>query len=207
MSKPRGSSRSWRERQERDPYVQQARREGWRSRAVFKLQEIDQKERLIKPGMSCVDLGSAPGGWSQYATRKLDGKGRIVAIDLLPMDALPNVDFIQGDFTEDAVLEELRALVSDEKVDLVMSDLAPNISGNRAIDQPRAMYLAELALDFAREVLAERGDFVIKLFQGAGIDPFLADVRSSFATVKVKKPKASRAGSREVYLVARNYRL
>ena len=207
MSKPRGSSRSWRERQERDPYVQQARREGWRSRAVFKLQEIDQKERLIKPGMSCVDLGSAPGGWSQYATRKLDGKGRIVAMDLLPMDALPNVDFIQGDFTEDDVLEELQALVGDEKVDLVMSDLAPNISGNRAIDQPRAMYLAELALDFAREVLAERGDFVIKLFQGAGIDPFLADVRGSFATVKVKKPKASRAGSREVYLVARNYRL
>ena len=207
MSKPRGSGRSWRERQERDPYVQQARREGWRSRAVFKLQEIDQKERLIKPGMTCVDLGSAPGGWSQYVTRKLDGKGRIVAIDLLPMDALPNVDFIQGDFMEDDVLEELRALVGDEKVDLVMSDLAPNISGNRAIDQPRAMYLAELALEFAREVLAERGDFVIKLFQGAGIDPFLADVRSSFATVKVKKPKASRAGSREVYLVARNYRL
>ena len=207
MSKPRGSGRSWRERQERDPYVQQARREGWRSRAVFKLQEIDQKERLIRPGMTCVDLGSAPGGWSQYVARKLDGKGRIVAIDLLPMDALPNVDFIQGDFMEDDVLEELRALVGDEKVDLVMSDLAPNISGNRAIDQPRAMYLAELALEFAREVLAERGDFVIKLFQGAGIDPFLADVRSSFATVKVKKPKASRAGSREVYLVARNYRL
>ena len=207
MSKPRGSGRSWRERQERDPYVQQARREGWRSRAVFKLQEIDQKERLIRPGMTCVDLGSAPGGWSQYVARKLDGKGRIVAIDLLPMDALPNVDFIQGDFMEDDVLEELRALVGDEKVDLVMSDLAPNISGNRAIDQPRAMYLAELALEFAREVLAERGDFVIKLFQGAGIDPFLADVRSSFATVKVKKPKASRAGSREVYLVARKFQL
>ena len=123
------------------------------------------------------------------------------------MDALPNTDFIQGDFTEDAVLEELRALVGEQKVNLVMSDLAPNISGNRAIDQPRAMYLAELALDFAREVLAKRGDFVIKLFQGAGIDPFMEEVRKSFGTVKVKKPKASRAGSREVYLVARNYRL
>ena len=207
MSKPRGSGRSWRERQERDPYVQKARREGWRSRAVFKLEEIDQKERLLRPGMTCVDLGAAPGGWSQYVTSKLNGNARIVAIDLLPMDALPNTDFIQGDFMDDAVLEQLRELVGDQKVDLVMSDLAPNISGNRAIDQPRAMYLAELALDFAREVLAKRGDFVIKLFQGAGIDPFLADVRKSFGTVKVKKPKASRAGSREVYLVARNYRL
>ena len=207
MSKPRGSGRSWRERQERDPYVQQARREGWRSRAVFKLQEIDDKERLLRPGMTCVDLGAAPGGWSQYVTTKLKGKARVVAIDLLPMDALPETDFIQGDFTEDAVLEELHALVGEQKVDLVMSDLAPNISGNRAVDQPRAMYLAELALDFARQVLGKRGDFVIKLFQGAGIDPFMAEVRSSFATVKVKKPKASRAGSREVYLVARNYRL
>jgi len=207
LSKPRGSGRSWRERQERDPYVQQARREGWRSRAVFKLQEIDDKERLLRPGMTCVDLGAAPGGWSQYVTTKLKGKARVVAIDLLPMDALPETDFIQGDFTEDAVLEELHALVGEQKVDLVMSDLAPNISGNRAVDQPRAMYLAELALDFARQVLGKRGDFVIKLFQGAGIDPFMAEVRSSFATVKVKKPKASRAGSREVYLVARNYRL
>ena len=181
MSKPRGSGRSWRERQERDPYVQQARREGWRSRAVFKLQEIDEKERLLRPGMTCVDLGAAPGGWSQYVTTKLKGNARIVAIDLLPMDALPNTDFIQGDFTEDAVLEELRALVGEQKVDLVMSDLAPNISGNRAIDQPRAMYLAELALDFAREVLAKRGDFVIKLFQGAGIDPFMAEVRRVLA--------------------------
>jgi 23S rRNA (uridine2552-2'-O)-methyltransferase len=207
LSKPRGSGRSWRERQERDPYVQQARREGWRSRAVFKLQEIDEKERLLRPGMTCVDLGAAPGGWSQYVTTKLKGNARIVAIDLLPMDALPNTDFIQGDFTEDTVLEELRELVGEQKVNLVMSDLAPNISGTRAIDQPRAMYLAELALDFAREVLAKRGDFVIKLFQGAGIDPFMEEVRKSFGTVKVKKPKASRAGSREVYLVARNYRL
>lgn len=207
MSNPRGSSRSWRERQERDPYVQKARQEGWRSRAVYKLEEIDQRERLLRPGMTCVDLGAAPGGWSQYVSRKLDGKARIVAIDLLPMDALPGTDFIQGDFRDDEVLAALQERLGDSKVDLVMSDLAPNISGNRAIDQPRAMYLAELALDFAREALAEGGDFVIKLFQGAGFDPFLAEVRSSFSSVKVRKPKASRAGSREVYLVARNYRL
>jgi 23S rRNA (uridine2552-2'-O)-methyltransferase len=187
--------------------VQKARRDGWRSRAVYKLEEIDAKERLLRPGMTCVDLGAAPGSWSQYVIRKLDGKARVVAIDLLPMDVLPNTDFIQGDFTEDKVLNELAALVGEQKVELVLSDLAPNISGNRAIDQPRAMYLAELALDFARNVLAKRGDFVIKLFQGAGIDPFIADVRESFSTVKVRKPKASRPGSREVYLVARNYRL
>jgi len=207
MSKPRGSGRSWRERQEKDPYVQQARREGWRSRAVYKLAEIDAKERLLRPGMTCVDLGAAPGSWSQYVTRQLDGNARVIAIDLLAMDALPNTEFIQGDFTDNEVLRELESRVGDQKVDLVMSDLAPNISGNRAIDQPRAMYLAELALDFARNVLSKRGDFVIKLFQGEGIDPFIADVRNSFATVKVRKPKASRAGSREVYLVARNYRL
>lgn len=207
MSKPRGSGRSWRERQERDPYVQRARKEGWRSRAVYKLEEIDAKEKLLRPGMTCVDLGAAPGSWSQYVTSRLDGNVRVIAIDLLPMDALPGTTFIQGDFTEEAVLRELEALVGEQKVDLVMSDLAPNISGNRAIDQPRAMYLAELALDFARDVLAKRGDFVTKLFQGAGIDPYITAVRKSFTTVKVRKPKASRAGSREVYLVARNYRL
>jgi len=207
MSKPRGSGRSWRERQERDPYVQKARKEGWRSRAVYKLEEIDAKEKLLRPGMTCVDLGAAPGSWSQYVSSRLDGNVRVIAIDLLPMDALPGTTFIQGDLTEEAVLRELEALVGEQKVDLVMSDLAPNISGNRAIDQPRAMYLAELALDFARDVLAKRGDFVIKLFQGAGIDPYITAVRKSFTTVKVRKPKASRAGSREVYLVARNYRL
>jgi len=207
VSKPRGSGLSWRERQERDPYVQKARRDGWRSRAVYKLEEMDIRERLLRPDMTCVDLGAAPGSWSQYVTTKLKGRARIVAIDLLPMDTLPNTDFIQGDFTDDAVLQSLQDLLGEDKVDLVMSDLAPNLTGTRAIDQPRAMYLAELALDFARQALGKRGDFVIKLFQGAGIDPFVADVRSSFATVKVKKPKASRAGSREVYLVARNYRL
>jgi len=207
MSKPRGSSVSWRERQERDPFVQRARREGWRSRAVYKLQEIDAVERLLRPGMTCVDLGAAPGSWSQYVTEKLRGRARIVAIDLLPMDALPNTEFIVGDFSDDTILAQLLEILGDDKADLVMSDMAPNSSGTRAVDQPRSMYLAELALDFARQVLRKRGDFVCKLFQGAGFDPFLAEVRSCFATVKVKKPKASRAGSREVYLVARNYQL
>lgn len=207
MSKPRGSSVSWRERQERDPFVQRARREGWRSRAVYKLQEIDAVERLLRPGMICVDLGAAPGSWSQYVTEKLRGRARIVAIDLLPMDVLPSTEFIAGDFSDDVILAQLLEILGDDKVDLVMSDMAPNSSGTRAVDQPRSMYLAELALDFARQVLRKRGDFVCKLFQGAGFDPFLADVRSCFATVKVKKPKASRAGSREVYLVARNYQV
>ena len=207
MSKPRRSNRSWKERQDRDPYVQQARRDGWRSRAVYKLQQIDQKERLLKAGMVCVDLGAAPGGWSQYVTETLKGRARVVAIDLLPMDALPGVEFLQGDFTDDAVLESLQALLGDNAVDLVMSDMAPNISGNRAIDQPRAMYLAELALAFCQEVLRPGGDFVGKLFQGEGFDDYVVNARRAFGTVKAMKPKASRAGSREVYLVARNYRL
>ena len=207
MSKPRSSSRSWRDRQERDPYVQRARREGWRSRAVFKLEQIDQKERLLKRDMVCVDLGSAPGGWSQYVTTKLDGRARIVAVDLLPMDSLPSVEFIQGDFTDDAVIDEMRAAMGEAKADLVISDMAPNISGNRAVDQPRSMYLAELALDLCREMLRPGGDFVCKLFQGEGIDEYIVAARAAFERVKVMKPKASRPGSREVYLVARNYRL
>jgi 23S rRNA (uridine2552-2'-O)-methyltransferase len=207
MSKPRGSSVSWRERQERDPYVQRARREGWRSRAVYKLQEIDDLERLLRPDMSCVDLGAAPGSWSQYVTEKLKGRARIVAIDLLSMDSLPGTEFILGDFTDETVLGQLLEILGSDKVDLVMSDMAPNSTGSRAVDQPRSMYLAELALDFSRQVLRQRGDFVCKLFQGAGFDPFLAEVRGCFGTVKVRKPKASRPGSREVYLVARNYQL
>jgi 23S rRNA (uridine2552-2'-O)-methyltransferase len=207
LSGPRRSSGSWRERQERDPYVREARREGWRSRAVYKLKQIDEREKLFRPGMVCVDLGAAPGGWSQYAGARLDGNGRLIALDILPMDALPCVEFLQGDFTDDAVFAELQQMLGDRPVDLVMSDMAPNMSGNKAVDQPRAMYLAELALDFARRVLAEGGSFVCKLFQGEGFDAFVADVRTSFERVKVNKPKASRAGSREVYLVARNYRL
>jgi len=207
MSKPRSSSGSWLRRQERDPYVQQARRDGWRSRAVYKLEQIDQKERLLKPDMLCVDLGSAPGSWSQYVTEKLKGRVRIVAVDLLPMDALPSVEFIQGDFTDDELLSDVQDAIGDSKVDLVMSDMAPNISGNRVVDQPRSMYLAELAMDLCKQILRPGGDFVCKLFQGEGIDEFIGASRGAFKRVKVMKPKASRPGSREVYLVARNYQL
>ena len=207
MSKSRASSGSWRDRQERDPYVQRARRDGWRSRAVYKLEQIDKKEKLLRPDMVCVDLGSAPGSWSQYVTATLKGRGRIVAVDLLPMDALPDVEFIQGDFQDDKVLQQILQAVGDNGADLVMSDIAPNISGMRAVDQPRSMVLVELALDMVRRVLKPRGNFVCKVFQGAGIDEFVADVRNSFERVRVLKPRASRAGSREVYLVARKYHL
>ena len=207
MTGPRRSAGSWYERQQRDPYVQQARKDGWRSRAVYKLEQIDQKERLLRPNMVCVDLGSAPGSWSQYVTRVLKGRARIVAIDLLPMDSLPEVEFIQGDFQDEGVFDHLLEVVGDNGVDLVMSDMAPNISGTRAVDQPRSMYLVELALDMARRVLKPGGNFVCKVFQGEGFDELVADARRSFERVRVVKPKASRAGSREVYLVARNYRL
>lgn len=207
MSRPRRSSGSWRDRQERDPFVVRARSEGWRSRAIYKLEEIDRKEKLLKPGMVVVDLGAAPGSWSQYITEKLKGRVRIIALDLLPMDALPSVEFIQGDFREDDVLESLEAALSDERADLVISDMAPNISGNRSVDQPRSMYLAELALDLCERALRRGGDFVCKLFQGEGSEAFIAAARQRFERVRVMKPEASRAGSREVYLVARNYRL
>lgn len=207
MSKPRRSGGSWRERQEKDPFVQKARQEGWRSRAVFKLQEIVDKARLLKPGMTCIDLGAAPGGWSQYVTETLNGRARIIALDLLPMDALPSVEFIQGDFTEDAALQQLETLLDGSGVDLVMCDMAPNISGNKVVDQPRSMYLAELALDFARRALRADGSFICKVFQGQGTDEFIRDARQSFNTVKMVKPKASRPGSSEMYLVARNYYL
>lgn len=207
MSGPRRSSSDWRTRQEKDPYVRQARRDGWRSRAVFKLEQIDRKERLLKAGMRVVDLGAAPGGWSQYVTTTLDGRCRIVAVDLLPMDGLPSVEFIQGDFREEAVLEQLIAALGGERADLVMSDLAPNISGTKAVDQPRSMYLAELALDACGQVLRPGGSLVCKLFQGEGSEALIAAARKRFGRVRVMKPQASRAASREVYLVARNYRL
>lgn len=207
MSKPRRSEGSWRKRQEKDPFVLQARKEGWRSRAVFKLAEIVERERMLRPGMTVVDLGAAPGGWSQYVASKLDGKGQIIAVDLLPMDALPAVHFLQADFTTDAALQQIRALLGDGPAELVMSDMAPNISGNKVVDQPRSMYLAELALDFAKQALKPGGDFICKLFQGQGTDAFIVATRGSFAKVKAVKPKASRAGSSEIYLVARNYQL
>lgn len=205
VSRRRGAS--WRERQERDPYVQQARRDGWRSRAVYKLEQIDQKEKLLKPGMTCIDLGAAPGGWSQYLTERLKGNVRVLALDRLAMDFLPSVEFIEGDFTEESVMESLLSALGGGRADLVLSDMAPNISGTKAVDQPRSMYLAELAMDLAERSLARKGDFLCKLFQGEGTDAFIRDSRARFERVKVVKPKASRPGSSEVYLVARNYRL
>ncbi len=207
MSGPRRSGGSWRDRQERDPYVLKSRKDGWRSRAVYKLEQINAKEKILRPDMTCVDLGSAPGSWSQYVTETLRGKVRIIALDLLPMDSLPSVDFLHGDFTEESVLAELLKMLHGTGADLVMSDLAPNISGTKAVDQPRSMYLAELALDLVGQVLKRKGDFVCKLFQGTGTDEFIGLVRKSFGKVRVMKPDASRAGSSEVYLVARNYRL
>jgi 23S rRNA (uridine2552-2'-O)-methyltransferase len=153
MNKPRKGGGSWRQRQEKDMYVQMARRDGWRSRAVYKLQQIAEKEAIIKPGMVCIDLGAAPGSWSQYVVERLQERVRVIALDLLPMDALPAVEFIQGDFTEDEVLRQLLARLEDAPADLVMSDMAPNISGTKAVDQPRSMYLAELALDLAKKTL------------------------------------------------------
>ena len=199
-------SSSWRERQERDPYVIQARRDGWRSRAVFKLEQILQKENLLRPGMTGIDLGAAPGSWSQYVSEKLRGRCRIVAVDLLPLDSLPSVEYIQGDFTEDATLQAILDTIGGG-VDLVMSDMAPNISGNKVVDQPRSMYLAELALELARRTLQRDGSFICKLFQGQGSEAYIRDARKSFGKVKMVKPKASRAGSSEMYLVARNYQL
>jgi 23S rRNA (uridine2552-2'-O)-methyltransferase len=187
--------------------VQQARKDGWRSRAVYKLEQIDKKERLLRPDIVVVDLGSAPGSWSQYVTETLQGRCRIVAVDLLPMDALPAVDFVQGDFRDDEILQLMLAALGEQKADLVISDMAPNISGNKAVDQPRSMYLVELALDFCGQVLKPGGDFVCKLFQGSGSDSFIAEARRRFERVRVMKPEASRTGSREVYLVARNYQL
>ncbi len=207
MSGPRRSGGSWRDRQERDPYVLQARKDGWRSRAVYKLEQIDAKEKILRPDMTCIDLGSAPGSWSQYVTEKLRNRVRIIAVDLLPMDTLPSVEFLQGDFTEETILTELLSRLGESRADLVMSDLAPNISGTKAVDQPRSMYLAELALDLATQVLRKNGDFVCKLFQGEGADAFILLAKQSFGRVRVMKPKASRPGSSEVYLVARNYRL
>jgi 23S rRNA (uridine2552-2'-O)-methyltransferase len=190
-----------------DAFVRRARREGWRSRAVYKLMEIQEKDRVLRLGMTVVDLGAAPGAWSQYAARLVGSRGRVIALDLLPMDPLAGVEFIQGDFREPEVLAALQAALGEGRVDLVLSDMAPNISGMAAVDQPRAMHLAELALEFARERLAPGGGTVIKVFQGEGSDALVAEARKCFETVRLRKPKASRDRSREFYLVAGNYRL
>jgi 23S rRNA (uridine2552-2'-O)-methyltransferase len=205
MPRRTGSSNRWRARQERDPYVEQATREGWRSRAVFKLEQVNAKDRILKPGMVCVDLGSAPGSWSQLAARLVQPGGRVIAVDLLDMPPIPGVEFLLGDFTAPETLAALRERVGADRIDLVMSDMAPNISGTRAMDQPRSMALIEDALLFAEEVLKPGGSLLLKAFQGEGLDPFVRQLGQRFCTVKRIKPKASRAESREIYLLARNY--
>ncbi|HHM04526.1 MAG TPA: 23S rRNA (uridine(2552)-2'-O)-methyltransferase RlmE [Gammaproteobacteria bacterium] len=199
------SSKRWLRRHFSDAYVKDAHRSGYRSRAVYKLLEIDQHARLFKRGMTVVDLGAAPGGWSQVAAGRVGPAGRVIALDVLPMDPLPGVTFIQGDFREEAVLESLMRRLSSRSVDLVISDMAPNLSGVKCSDQARAMDLAGLALDLARNVLGEQGAFLVKVFQGAGFDDYIRALRQTFATVVTRKPKASRPDSREVYLLARNY--
>ncbi|GAB3285835.1 23S rRNA (uridine(2552)-2'-O)-methyltransferase RlmE [Parahaliea aestuarii] len=206
MPKKRSSSRAWLKEHHSDPYVQQAQREGYRSRACYKLLELQEKDRLIRPGMTVVDLGSAPGGWSQVAAGLVGHKGRVVASDILHMDNLADVEFIQGDFTEDAVFEQILAAIGDSPVDLVMSDMAPNMSGVNAVDQPRSMYLVELALDMASRVLAPGGSFVAKVFQGEGFDDLFRSAREQYGKVLTRKPAASRPRSREVYVVARDFR-
>lgn len=199
--------RRWMDEHVADPYVQKAQQEGWRSRAVYKLQEIQEKDRVLRPGLAVIDLGAAPGAWSQYAAGLVGQRGRVIAVDVLPMDPVAGVEFIQGDFREQATLDALESALGDRKADLVLSDMAPNISGMSSVDQPRAMYLAELALDFAREHLAAGGGAVIKVFQGEGSDALVAEARRMFETVRQRKPKASRDRSREFYLVAGNYRV
>ena len=207
MAKRSKSSSRWLKEHATDTYVHRARREGLRSRAAFKLEELDRAERLLKPGMVIVDLGAAPGGWSQYAAKALNGKGSVFALDVLPMDAIRGVDFIHGDFREPGPLATLKTLLAGRGVDLVMSDMAPNMSGVDAIDQPRALDLAELARDFATEVLKPGGVLLAKVFQGAGFEDFIRSVRRQFATVQMKKPEASRARSAEMYLLASGRRI
>mgnify|MGYP006266161683 FL=1 len=200
MARSRSSGR-WLSEHFSDEYVKQAQALGYRSRAVFKLKELDEKDKLLKPGMVVVDLGAAPGGWSQYAAEHIGKRGDIIALDLLPVEPLEGVTFFQGDFREESVLQTLMAHLDGREVDLVMSDMAPNMSGNRVVDQARGMHLAELALDMARDILRPGGTFVTKLFQGPDVDAYVLAARALFSKVVMRKPKASRDRSPEVYLV------
>lgn len=205
MARSKSSSR-WLHEHVNDPYVKQAQKDGYRSRSSYKLIELNERDRLIRPGMFIVDLGSAPGGWSQVAGRMVGAKGRVLATDILPMDGLPNVDFIQGDFRETAVLDQILGRLDGAQADLVISDIAPNISGIDSADQAASIYLLELALDMVRRVLKPNGNFVAKLFQGVGSEAYLKDLRTSFEKVTIRKPAASRSRSREVYIVARGFK-
>jgi 23S rRNA (uridine2552-2'-O)-methyltransferase len=200
------SSGSWLQEHVSDPYVKQAQKDGYRSRASYKLIQLNEKDRLIRPGMVIVDLGSAPGGWSQVAAKLAGAKGKVIATDILPMDPLNGVEFVLGDFTEEAVLSEILAHLDNRKPDLIICDMAPNISGIDVTDQASSMYLVELALDMARQVLKPGGDFVAKVFQGAGSDAYLKELRSSFEKLQIRKPAASRPRSREVYTVAKGFK-
>lgn len=201
------SSNRWLQEHFDDLYVKKAQAEGYRSRAVYKLKEVDEKELLLRPGMTVVDLGAAPGGWTQYVTERLQGRGRVIALDILPMDALPDVEMIVGDFREEEVLQKLMDLIPERSVDLLLSDMAPNMSGTTAIDIPRAMYLLELAFDFAGNMLKPGGSVLFKVFHGSGFDELVKQVKSSFDKVVIRKPAASRARSKETYLLAKGYNL
>ncbi|MGY2257595.1 23S rRNA (uridine(2552)-2'-O)-methyltransferase RlmE [Pseudomonas sp. SDO55104_S430] len=200
------TSLGWLKRHVNDPYVKQAQKDGYRSRASYKLLEIQEKYKLIRPGMSVVDLGAAPGGWSQVTSRLIGGQGRLIASDILEMDGIPDVTFIQGDFTEDAVLAQILEAVGNSQVDLVISDMAPNMSGTPEVDMPKAMFLCELALDLADRILKPGGNFVIKIFQGEGFDVYLKDARKKFDKIQMIKPDSSRGSSREQYMLAWGYR-
>ena len=200
------SSKRWLQEHFSDPYVQKAQKEGYRSRAAYKLLEIQEKDPLIRPGMVVIDLGAAPGSWSQLIARWVGHRGRVLALDILPMDPLPDVEFLQGDFQDEQILLALLQKLGDAQVDWVVSDMAPNMSGVDAVDQPRSMYLAELALDFAKQVLKPDGAFLVKVFQGTDSETFIRHVRQHFKQVQIRKPKASRSRSREVYLVARGFK-
>lgn len=201
MARSKSSGR-WLKEHFSDPHVKEARRRGYRSRAALKLDALDERDRLFRPGMTVVDLGAAPGGWSQLAAKRVGRTGRVIALDVLPMEPVRGVTFIQADFREEDALERLEAAMGGRGADLVLSDMAPNISGQDAVDQPRAMYLAELALDFARRWLNPDGTIVVKLFQGEGFDEFLAELKGAFKQVVVRKPPASRDRSREMYALA-----
>jgi len=199
------SSGNWLQQHVNDPYVKQAQKDGYRSRASYKLIQLNEKDKLIRPGMLIVDLGSTPGGWSQVAANLVGAKGKVIATDILPMDPLKNVDFILGDFTEQAVVDQILARLENRKPDLIICDIAPNISGIDVADQASSMYLVELALDMARQVLKPKGDFVAKVFQGAGSEAYLKELRRSFEKLLIRKPAASRPRSREVYVVAKGF--
>ena len=207
MKRRSRSSARWLKEHFADPFVQKAQSEGWRSRAVFKLEEIDRRMKLLKPGAVCLDLGAAPGAWSQYAARRVGARGRVVASDILPMPELPGVEFVQGDFREPEVFDRLLHLLPERQVDVLLSDMAPNLSGVDAIDQPRTMHLAELALEMAASILKPGGNALIKVFQGAGFVELLRDARRQFGRVKLLKPEASRSRSPEMYLLAMQFRL